>query len=117
MKARPITIAKDGDSYIARVPLARSGKVEALVKPEDYNTLLSLGVSPNWQISGGSVVANTPNGQTLVGRILTNAKAGQRVTYKDGNPLNLRRSNLEVIHRGFSLRNDFEDLVADIEAA
>ncbi len=48
----------------------------------------------------------------LVGRILTDAKAGQQVRYLDGNPLNLRRENLIIKQGGFSLRNDREYLTA-----
>lgn len=108
MKARPITVKKG----IAIVPLSRNGKSQATIDLEDYELLMSLGVSPNWQCAGGSVVARTPKGPMLVGRILTDAKAGQQVRYLDGNPLNLRRENLIIKQGGFSLRNDREYLTA-----
>ena len=107
MRARPITVTKEG---AAIVPLSRQGKHEAIVNLEDYEFLLSLGVSPNWQVSGGSVIARTPEGAMLIGRILADAKAGQQVRYLDGNPFNLRRENLILKHGGFSLRNDRECL-------
>lgn len=122
MKARPVKITHQRGEYLVRVPLSRNGEKEATVSYEDYHTLLSLGVSPNWQLTGGSVVARTTQRvlegpevrtqgrQVLIGRILMNAKAGQQVRYKDGNSLNLRRDNLMLRNGGFSLRNDREEL-------
>lgn len=107
MKARPITIGPDGSVH---VPLARNGEAEATIDFEDYQYLVSLGVSPNWQQSGRSVSARTPKGNMLVGRILMDAKAGQRVQYKDGNPLNLKRDNLSIRDGGFSVLNNREAL-------
>lgn len=109
MKARPITIGPDGS---VRVPLARNGEAEATIDFEDYQTLISLGVSPNWQQTGRSVTARTPKGNMLVGRILMDAKAGQRVQYEDGNPLNLRRGNLSLREGGFSVVNNLEQLTS-----
>ncbi len=110
MKARPVKITHQRGEYLVHVPLSRNGEKEATVSYEDYHTLLSLGVSPNWQLTGGSVVARTPIGQALIGRILMDAKKGQQVRYKDGNSLNLRRDNLMLRNGGFSLRNDREEL-------
>ena len=107
MKPRPITVTKQ---RIAIVPLSRNGEHSATIDLEDYELLMSLGVSPNWQCTGGSVVARTPKGTMLVGRILMDAKRGQQVRYLDGNPLNLRRDNLTIKQGGFSLRNDRECL-------
>jgi 1-acyl-sn-glycerol-3-phosphate acyltransferase len=37
-------------------------------------------------------------------RILMNAKRGEKVRYRDGNPLNLRRANLEVVSKSEAAR-------------
>jgi hypothetical protein len=109
MKSRSVSIGPDG--YL-RVPLGRSGQHEAIIALDDYQQLIELGVSPNWQRCGGSVSAVTKKGNMLVGRILADARAGQRVHYKDGNPLNLRRDNLSVREGGFSVVNNKEALEA-----
>ncbi|WP_442577705.1 hypothetical protein ACSBOB_19275 [Mesorhizobium sp. ASY16-5R] len=104
MKARPIHIDKTG---VVRVPLARDGKDEAVIDLEAYNELMTLGVYQNWQLRGGNVGARGPRGlKVLIGRVLTNARPGQRVVYRDGNPLNLRRGNLDLSDGAFSINHD-----------
>ncbi|MDQ0997025.1 hypothetical protein QFZ34_002207 [Phyllobacterium ifriqiyense] len=110
MKARPIRMESDWASgakqYVVCVPLGRSGNQEAAINREDYDELLSLGVSPNWQICSSSVASRGIGHKVLVARVLMDAKAGQRVRYTDGNPLNLRRSNLSLEDKGFSINDD-----------
>lgn len=102
MKARPITVGPDGSVH---VPLARSGEAKAMIDFEDYQYLISLGVSPNWQLCGGSVAAKIKGQSLLIGRILMDTNAGERVRFIDGNPRNLRRSNMAVQHSGWSIRD------------
>lgn len=107
MKGRPVRI--DGDrekGFVVYVPLAR-GDDEAVLDLEDYNELVALKVYPNWQLRGGQAGARGPGGiNVLIARVLTDAKPGQRVTYRDGDKLNLRRSNLECSESGFSVNHD-----------
>lgn len=124
MKARNVRLFVEHGNNMVAVPLARDGKREAIIDHEDYSELLSLGLSPNWQIRGGSVSAHCPSGPVrtggsskapsvpiLVARVLTGAKGGQRVSYRDGDRLNLRRENLEVV-TGWSSKNDRELVLA-----
>ena len=99
MKARPIRIESEANGTVVIVPLGRSGKASATIDLADYEELLSLGVSPNWRVSNFSVAS----GQYLVSRILMDAKAGQRVRYLDKNSFNLRRSNLYLENKGWSV--------------
>ncbi|WEX07290.1 hypothetical protein [Chelativorans sp. AA-79] len=104
MKARSVRILEG--SAVA-VPLARDGRQEAILDLSDYNELIALGVYPNWQLRGGNVGSRGPNGiKVLIARVLTDAKPGQRVVYRDGNKLNLRRGNLSVLDGGFSINHD-----------
>lgn len=109
MKPRPITVSEVhsfGVRDVVQVPLGRSGSEGAKVDQRDWDELRSLGVSPNWSLSNGSVVAGGPGrSRVYVARVLMDAKAGERVEYQDGNPLNLCRSNLSV-REGFSTRHD-----------
>lgn len=108
MKGRPVRIANDRDrGSIVYVPLARDGKNEAVLDLDDYNELIGLGVYQNWQLRGGQVGARGPDGITLlIGRVLTDAKPGQRVIFRDGNCLNLRRDNLDLSEGGFAIHHD-----------
>lgn len=115
MKPRPIKITKEGQEDMAHVPLARNGERKAIISREDYEALIALGVSPNWQTSAGSVVANSPAGRVMIGRLLMDAKASQQVRYKDGNPLNLRRSNLFIKEGGFSIKEDLKVLSESVK--
>lgn len=106
MKARPICLSFDNGKSLVHVPLSRRGEQEAVIEQDDYQRLISAGVSPNWHTVGGSVTARTPKGQRLLGRIILGAEEGQTVRYQDGNPLNLRRDNLYLRYGGFSINSD-----------
>lgn len=104
MKPRSITVEKGG---AVRVPLSRFGEAECIISFDDYQELLDLGVYPNWQLRGGNVASRGPGGiSVLIARVLTDAKAGERVLYKDGDRKNLRRVNLSVVQNGFSVNHD-----------
>jgi hypothetical protein len=113
MKARPVRIEGDQQrGFVVYVPLGRDGEDEAVLDLDDYNDLVALKVYPNWQLRGGQVGARGPGGiNVLIARVLTDAKPGQRVTYRDGDKLNLRRSNLECSESGFSINHDRADLI------
>jgi len=116
MKARPVRItdSKDGGICVS-VPLARTGANEAVLDLQDYNELISLGLYPNWSLLGRNVSARGPLGlRLLVARILTDARPGEVVWYRDGNPLNLRRQNLGI-KEGFSIKHDRQLLLDAVE--
>lgn len=111
MKNRPIELIKEGSRIVARVPLGRSGEHKAEIYKEDYDFLVKLGLSGNWNALRASlglfyVVASAykvASNKTLVARILLDADAGQSVQYVDKNPLNLRRENLRLVPHGNAL--------------
>lgn len=110
MKPRPIRVTSEGGRALAYVPISRGGVKEACLYLDDYQYLVGLGVSANWQTSGRAVIASSTGGRILVGRTLVDAKAGQQVRYHDGNPLNLRRDNLYIKQGGFSIKSDLEQV-------
>jgi hypothetical protein len=87
---------KDGNQ-VASVFLGLYQKQHCLMYYEDYEAIITLGVSPNWCCTQrGNVVAyNSIDMRPLgIARILLDAGPGEAVRYRDGNPLNLRRENL-----------------------
>ncbi|WP_027155327.1 hypothetical protein [Mesorhizobium sp. WSM2561] len=108
MKARPIRITgSKEDGFLIHVPLGRSGTDEATVDLDDYNELVGLKLSRNWQLRGGQVGALAPFGtEVLIARVLTDARPGQRVVYLDNNTQNLRRNNLGLQAWGGSSKHD-----------
>lgn len=68
---------------------------------EDLDVLVSLGVSLNWAgLQTGHVTCNARRAaskKAMVARILMDAQVGEMVTYRDSNPMNLRRENLSVV--------------------
>lgn len=108
MKGRPVHITGDQKKgFLVHVPLARDGEQEAILDLDDYNELVSLKVYPNWSLRGGNVSARIPGGASvLIARVLTDANPGQRVVYRDGDRLNLRRENLSCSESGFAVNHD-----------
>ena len=110
---------RTADEYgrkIVRVPLAK-GRGEAVIDQRDFDLLMRIGVSPAWFLNGterGRYVRTSMRGirGSLVGvaRVITRARRGQIVKYRDGNRLNLRRGNLKVAS-GRSNRTDAVEIV------
>lgn len=105
------------------VRLCLSGReVSAELYADDFAALLASGVSPFWFLcwnkrEGVQYVRATVPGHNkrAVARLLTRAGKGEKVTYRDGNRLNLRRGNL-VIARGGSAVADCGALLAQAAA-
>lgn len=90
------------------VPLGPQGsKGSAYVLPADYDMLVALGLSSNWNLSPLGYVtapcARAPGAHVLLARVLMDCGPGESVGYRDGNKLNLRRHNLKVNKKGYSL--------------
>lgn len=108
LQNRNIRIAVDAETGkpLAFVPLGSWGgakQKEAILFLEDYERLINNGLSGNWSCHSGSYVAVTiydketrATRKVLINRVLMGAKVGERVRYKNGNPLDLRRSNLQL---------------------
>src|SRR5947209_6839988 len=85
-----ITHSKDHDGLrIVSVPLNNVDK-QVILDEEEFDLLMSLCLDPWWRLSANLVVRGT----IPIARIILDAKKGEKVQYLDGNPLNLRRSNL-----------------------
>ena len=121
MKPRPIDIVDDGERALVRVPLGRSGLKFAEIWRDDWDFVLKLGASPNWNCVGEhghvTVCARGASGNHIaVGRILLDAGPGETVRYLDGNKFNLRRENLRLVSSGWACRRD-RDYLREREAA
>src|SRR5258708_6961838 len=82
-----VTRSKDDDGVpIISIPIANSNK-PAILYQEDFDLLLSLNIDPRWTFNANLVLER---GQLPIARILFDAKAGEKVRYKDGNSLNLK---------------------------
>lgn len=112
----PIPFADPDGTPCVRVPLS-NGRDHAELYADDYAALIAGGVEGNWQciipnrisrrgqrayVQGWMPAARPPvdkpnkrTARTIAPRIV-GALQGQRVHYRDGNTLNLRRCNLEI---------------------
>lgn len=93
----------DGTPMVAN-PLPNGGL--AIIEAEDFDTFVKLGLSTQWFLddngSGNLIVRfKLPSldprkraNNASVARIILNVIGGQRVRYRDKNPLNLTRANL-----------------------
>lgn len=97
---REIEYATDLDgTALVVVPV---GTQEATCKIErtDYDFLIKNGLSPHWGVSNGKYVSAIKDGsREYVARLMCVASDGQSIRYKDGNPFNLRRSNLQLMEK------------------
>ncbi|TYR33703.1 hypothetical protein FY036_06505 [Mesorhizobium microcysteis] len=113
MTNRAITHIVDEDSNpVALVPLGRKGeKGTAIILDEDLALLESLGLSMRWNrhTRTGIVVAPTSassGGSVQVARVLLDLGPGQNIRYRNGDPTDLRRDNLEIKPEGNAIRRD-----------
>ena len=87
---------EENDIAMVKVPTGK--KHHTVLRKEDYDKLLELGVFRTWQLASNNSPKcnNRRGGSTIIARVLTNCPPGYCVTYLDGNPLNLRRENLGI---------------------
>ena|SRR5579859_8206044 len=95
---------------IVKVPLNDSNEPPyAVLEEPDFNTLTELGCSQLWSIGPSGKVqvwANKARRVVLVQRLIMDAGPGQSVSLIDGNPFNLRRSNLSLGQSNVAKRRD-----------
>ncbi|RUP00120.1 hypothetical protein [Hyphomicrobium sp.] len=104
MKNRPIELFTENDETLAAIPLGgkAAGKFAILFK-EDLDSLEQYGVRPNWFLNNGYVAVKLDGQVKYVHRLLAAIKNSGRLqfSFRDGNPLNLRRTNLESTSKDF----------------
>ncbi len=101
---------ENATKLIKRIPLGPNGsKGEATIYQEDYDYLMSIGLSSSWNLwPNGYVIAcayKAKGNNVSVPRVLLDARQGEVVHYVDGNRLNLRRDNLEL-YEGYAKHRD-----------
>lgn len=106
MKQRAVEVLKDNDGVtFVRVPCGPRAECHAEIEFRDWEQLLNLGYTGNLGFfelpKSGKKYVTLPNskmkgGHVLAARVIADARPGQRVHFIDGDPLNLRRSNLEL---------------------
>lgn len=106
---------KADDRELALVPLGKKGEDRAVIYKEDYVFLTHiLGLSATWRLHpNGYVMApcsRSSGSSVTVARVLIDTGPGETIRYLDGDKLNLRRCNLNVIQGGMSKRRDREFL-------
>lgn len=106
----PPIFSEAGDGKpIVLVPLTNTGHL-AIVDREDWERLMDQGVSPNWFMVFResadtplharrwtvrvAMPSRSPVQQVSLSRLIAGAVKGEIIHMADGNPLNLRRSNL-----------------------
>jgi hypothetical protein len=114
-KQRIIRHLIENGHKLVHVPLDNKAKRYAILFEEDYQNLIDLGLTPRWRVKRdrGAIrvmVWNRATGYEIaVARLIVGAGARQSVTYANGNPLDLRASNL-VVGLGKALRNDRNEI-------
>jgi len=110
---RCIRHAKEEDGRrIAMVPLGpRGDKGLAVIEDADLEMLFDLGLSMRWNRHSktGAVFAPAPRASgsnVQVARVLMDCGPGENVSYRNGDPTDLRRENLVVNPEGYATRRD-----------
>ena len=105
LRSPPKLITTPDGIELALVPLYES-ETPAVIYANDYNRLMKEHVSPNWCLANGYVRAsqglcrmNGTHGTYAmnIARMVLGAEDGERVSYRDGDTLNLRRENLFIV--------------------
>jgi len=101
-----------GPMRAALVPLGRYGeKGIAVVDEDDLAMLDSLGLSMRWNRNPGTGVVIAParrssGSNVQVARVIVDAGPGENIRYRNGDPTDLRRENIEINRFGYAVRRD-----------
>lgn len=85
------SIDTDGIQVIS-VPV-KNTEHQAVLYLQDWQELLELGCNPLWKLKDGHVCQRTTINISIA-RLVSDARKGERVSYSDGSPFNLKSSNL-----------------------
>lgn len=102
----------EGGQPVALVPLGREGeKGLALVDEDDLEMLTAIGLSLKWNrnLPTGVVIAparRSSGCNVQVSRVILDCGPGENVRYRNGDPTDLRRENLEINRAGYAVRRD-----------
>lgn len=97
IKRKPIRFTDADGVTRYLMPLARPG-IEVVIDIADLDAIAAAGISLQWsQGADGYPRVGIPGcGTQAIARLILGAQPGERACYRDGNPLNLRRSNLTI---------------------
>lgn len=115
---RTIQHTQEGVSFVPIGQFARKGL--AVIDTADLVLLEELGLSMAWNrhAQTGYVfapAANASGGSVQVARVLLDCGPGENVSYENGDPTDLRRSNLSVNPDGNATRRDRDYLTPKAE--
>lgn len=107
---KTIEFVENGGRKLVGISLGpNSDKGIAIIERDDLDFLIRLGLSLSWSTSPqGSIVTSAHRAaghKVSVARVLLDAMPGTMIRYRDKNPLNLRKDNLELV-KGYSKRRD-----------
>ncbi|MBA4129894.1 MAG: hypothetical protein C0519_00560 [Hyphomicrobium sp.] len=91
-----IQLSEQGNEVVY-MPLGRNtGKAAILYRDDLDRLLVKKGINTRWYCNNDNypLVVGKQNKRIMIARLLMDAEPEQRVMYRDGNPLNLRRENL-----------------------
>lgn len=83
----------DSGEKIVVVPLSNS-YLKAKLYEKDFAELVEFGAGLPWKFTQGQVVVRNNNKNVNVGRLIVDADKGAKISFVDGNPVNLCKSNL-----------------------
>ncbi|HUI14195.1 MAG TPA: hypothetical protein VL048_12085 [Xanthobacteraceae bacterium] len=93
MSIHEIVHSLEDNRKIVVVPLANSCR-NVKLDETDYRELEHLGVGLPWRWSQEQVWVRNNNRNISVARLILDADKGEKISFKDGDPSNLVRSNL-----------------------
>lgn len=121
-KRRKVRFTTDQDGkHIVLVPLANQSTPAKLLL-EDFKTIIDAGYTSQWTANSDGKghayvrcgVSNVRGQLATVARLIMDPPFGYRVTYRDGDRLNLRRDNLKLEKgarlKGLPDEDDVEEL-------
>ena len=78
----------------------------------DFNDLILLDIAMDWILFEGLVWVRKGDQRISIARLIRDAGKGTKITYKDKNPLNLRRDNL-IIANGAGKASPKQQLIKE----